>query len=380
MNSAYVTSSIALQRCDVFVGRTTNWLYDHLRFVPRYAPLILCDKRLNYDEFPELEDWSTHWSLTRRLWRRLTGNRLYPWERRQLKRLAPCLLHSHFGTVAVNDYMLKRSLDVPWLVSFYGADAYEGCQAEKQQRYAQLFDQAALVLALGPFMKARLEQLCCPAEKIVIHPLGVDVEQLPYRPRELKLGESLRILFAGTLREKKGIQYVIEAVALAQQAWVRLELWLVGEASGKAGDRETAEAVFRRIGQLGLEKVVTHHPYLRFQELIALALRAHVFVAPSVTAADGDAEGTPFVIQQMMATGMPVITTVHSDIPFLFGEQRHLLVPERDAQAIADRIQRYVDEPEALVTDGARLRERICAFNIHACAARLSDLYDTVRY
>ena len=69
-------------------------------------------------------------------------------------------------------------------------------------------------------------------------------------------------------------------------------------------------------------------------------------------------------------------TTVHSDIPFLFGEQRHLLVPERDAQAIADRIQRYVDKPEALITDGARLRERICAFDIRECAARLSDLHN----
>jgi colanic acid/amylovoran biosynthesis glycosyltransferase len=280
----------------------------------------------------------------------------------------------------VNDHALKRSLDLPWLVSFYGADAYQGCQSEQQQRYAQVFDEAALVLALGPFMKARLEQLYCPAEKIVIHPLGVDVKHLPYKPRELKPGETLRILFAGTLREKKGVQYVIEAVALARQAGVRFELLLVGEGTSKPGDRETTEAVFRRIGQLGLEKVVTHHSFLSFQELLALALGAHVFVAPSVTAADGDAEGTPFVIQQMMATGMPVITTVHSDIPFLFGEQRHLLVPERDAQAIAHRIQRYVDEPEALITDGARLRERIRTFDIHACAARLSDLYDTVRH
>src|SRR5262245_2229264 len=108
MNDAHVTTPVALQRCDTFVGRTTNWLYDHLRFVPRYTPLILCDERLHRDEFPELEDWCTDWSLPRRLWRRLTENRLYPWERRQLNRLAPCLLHSHFGTVAVNDYVLKR--------------------------------------------------------------------------------------------------------------------------------------------------------------------------------------------------------------------------------------------------------------------------------
>lgn len=356
-----------------------NWLYDHLRFIPRYTPLILCDRRLHRDEFPDLEDWCPPWSLTRRLWHHLTGSRLYPGERRQLQRLAPCLLHSHFGSVAMHDYRLQRRLDLPWIVSFYGADAYQGCQAALRQRYARVFAHATRVLALGPVMQARLEQLGCPAEKIVIHPLGVDVERLPYRPRNLKPGEPLRMLFAGAFREKKGIDYVIEAAALAQQAGVRFELLLVGDASGKPGSRETKEAVFRRIGQLGLEKVVTHYSFLCFQELIALALWAHVFVAPSVTAADGDAEGTPFVIQQMMATGMPVVATVHSDIPFVFGEQSHLLVPERDAPAIAHRMQLYVNEPEALVTDGAQLRERIRAFDIRDCAARLSDLYDAVR-
>jgi colanic acid/amylovoran biosynthesis glycosyltransferase len=356
-----------------------NWLYDHLRVVPRYTPLILCDRRVNRDEFPELEDWCPPWSLTRRIWRRLTGSRLYPQERRRLQRRAPCLLHSHFGTVAVHDYRLQRALHVPWVVSFYGADAYEGGLAEKRQRYAPVFERATRVLALGPAMQTRLEQLGCPAEKIGIHPLGVDVAHLPHTPRALKAGETLRLLFAGAIREKKGIQYVVEAAALARQAGVRLELVLVGGTSNKRVDLETKEAVFRRIGQLGLTDVVTHHSFLSFQELIALALRAHIFVAPSVTAANGDAEGTPFVIQQMMATGMPVITTVHSDIPFLFGEHSHLLVPERDAQAIAERIQRYADEPETLSTDGAKLRERVHTFNIHDCAARLSDLYDAVR-
>jgi colanic acid/amylovoran biosynthesis glycosyltransferase len=299
---------------------------------------------------------------------------------RQLIRRAPCLLHSHFGTVAVHDYRLQSHLDVPWIVSFYGADAYQGGQAQKQQQYARIFAHATRVLALGPVMKARLEQLGCPAQKIVIHPLGVDVEHLPYRPRALKPSEPLRVLFAGTFREKKGIEYVIEAAALAQQAGVRFELLLVGNAQNKPGDRETKEAIFRRIGQLGLEKIVTHYPFLSFQELIALALRTHVFVAPSVTAEDGDAEGTPFVIQQMMATGMPVIATLHSDIPFLFGEHNHLLVPERDAQAIAHRMQRYVDEPETLMIDGMRMRERIRTFDIHAGVAHLSDLYDTVRH
>jgi len=281
--------------------------------------------------------------------------------------------------VAVTDYALKRALDVPWIVSFYGADVYEGDHAELQRKYVWLFEQATRILALGPAMKARLERLGCPAEKIDIHPLGVAVEDLPNQPRVFKTGETIRILYAGAFREKKGIQYLIEAAARVHQAGGRFELQLVGDAKDKSGDSKTKEEIFRRIGQLGLENFVTHYPFLSFQELIDLALRSHVFVAPSVTAANGDAEGTPFVIQQMMATGMPVIATVHSDIPYLFGEQKHLLVPERDAGAIADRLRRYMDDPDTLVKDGAKLRNRICAFNIRECATRLSDLYDAVR-
>jgi colanic acid/amylovoran biosynthesis glycosyltransferase len=280
----------------------------------------------------------------------------------------------------VGDYALCRSLDVPWVVSFYGADAYAGSPAEQQQRYARLFDAAARVLALGPVMKERLKQLGCPEEKIAIHPLGVDVENLPAEPRMLKPGEPLRILFAGTFREKKGIHYVIEAASMAQRAGLRFELQLVGNAGGKAKDSDTEQGVFQQIRRLGLEDVVTHHPFLRFQELIALALRSHVFVAPSVTSATGDAEGTPFVLQQMMATGMPAIATIHSDIPYLFGEHKHLLVPERDARAIADRLQRYVDEPDTLVADGTALRDQVRRnFDIRKCAAHLSELYDAIQ-
>jgi colanic acid/amylovoran biosynthesis glycosyltransferase len=106
----------------------------------------------------------------------------------------------------------------------------------------------------------------------------------------------------------------------------------------KPGDLSTKESIFREINKFDLTDAVTHHSFLEYNQLIQIALASHVFVAPSVTSAAGDAEGTPFVLQQMMATGMPAIATVHSDIPYLFGRQKHMLVPERDADAIANRL------------------------------------------
>jgi len=333
--SGKIGRGVALQRTDQFVGRTMNWLYDHLRVLPRYTPVVFCDTLANRQEFPELDVRAIDQDdLGRRIWRRLLGPRLYPSDRIWLKRVAPRVLHSHFGYVAANDLHLVEALRVPWLVSFYGADLYElGHQDEWRRRYAAVFQRATKVLALGPVMAARLVDLGCPPMKVAVHVLGVDIAGLPVAARSLQPGEALRLLFAGTFREKKGIEYLVRGAAQARKSGIRLELTLVGSPMGKPGDRETEQSVSRLIGELGINDIVTRHAFLPFTQLLELALRSHIFVAPSVTAADGDAEGTPFVLQQMMATGMPIVATKHSDISFLLGDLARTLVPERNVDA-----------------------------------------------
>lgn len=372
---------VALQRCYEFVGRTTNWLYDHLRCVPRYDPVVLCDVLARRTEFPELTARPLGpESLGRRAWRRLTGGSVYPSDSWWLHRQHPRILHSHFGDQALADHALREHLGVPWVVGFYGADVYAQPQDLRIRRvYDKTFHFVSRALALGPAMAAQLEQLGCPRTKIAIHPLGVDVTGLPNRVRARERTQPLKVLFAGTFREKKGLPYVIDAVAVTIKRGLPIELHIVGDAAGKPGDREVKEAVFQQILARNIQDRTIHHSYLPFTELVNLALTCHVFVAPSVTAADGDAEGTPFVLQQMMATGMPAVATLHSDTPFLFGPHQDLLVPERDATAIADRLQLYVDDPDRLASDGARLRGRIlAALDVRWCSARLADIYDEV--
>jgi colanic acid/amylovoran biosynthesis glycosyltransferase len=372
---------IALQRTDEFVGRTTNWLYDHLRFLPRYTPSVVCERLANRQEFADLEARVIDpRNLSRRIWRRACGDRLYPLDRIWLKHKAPRVLHSHFGHVAAGDMALAKTLQIPWLVSFYGADVYQlGYQERWREIYAGVFERAAKVLALGPTMAARLEKLGCPSDKLDVHLLGIDAVGLPFKARKLGVGEPLRLLFAGTFREKKGIEYVVEGAARAKKAGVLLELHLVGGAMDRPGDLATERAVSRQIRDLGIQDLVTRHGFVSFARLVDLALRSHVFVAPSVTATDGDSEGTPFVLQQMMATGMPVIATDHSDIPLLIGDLSRTLVPERDAGAIAERIQGFWEDPASLVSEGELLHRRMQDhFEIRQCATRLANIYDEV--
>jgi colanic acid/amylovoran biosynthesis glycosyltransferase len=358
-----------------------NWLYDHLRSLPRYHSIVVCDLLENRAEFPELtaRQFDRN-ALSRKVWRRLSGRDVHPGVVRILRRENARILHSHFGYVAVDDYDLWRSLKVPWVVGFYGADVYSlGLRQEWLQEYQQVFSACTRVLALGPVMARQIEKLGCPASKILVHPLGVDISTLPECRRPYNKGTPLRVLFAGMYREKKGLLYALQAVAAVREAGCPVELQLVAEASQKPGDQGTKTAALSMIRELGIEDIVVHHPLMAFDDLLRLSLRCHVFLAPSVTAADGDAEGTPFVLQQMMATAMPTISTQHSDIPYLFGDLSHLLVAERDSQAIASRLLSYAEDPERLLEHGGLFRKRMLDhFDVRRCAAELSRVYDAI--
>lgn len=373
---------MALQHCDVFVGRTMNWLYDHLRWVPAHTPVVIAKDLRNRAEFPCLEArvWpSKGWPA--RAWYRVRETPVTPRERQWFSTLTPVVMHSHFGYVAVAGRALRTHLGVPWVVSFYGADVYRTNAApERGDRYGPLFEDATRVLALGPAMESALRRLGCPPEKLLIHALGVDLEGCPSgdRIREEE-SEPLQILFAGTYREKKGLPYLVEALVLLSRRGVPFHLHLVAGPGGREDDERAQREVHRRLHEADLEGRVTVIPFLPFADLMALALRCHVFVAPSVTAADGDAEGTPFVVQQMMLSSMPVVATRHSDIPYLFGDRADTLVPERDAIAIADRLQAYAERPELLLTDGTANRNRMMsAFDVRECAGELSAIYSGI--
>jgi len=374
-----MSQPVALQRCDRFVARTMNWMYDHLRALPRYRPLVLAGEIENRTEFPDLEVWP--WNpetLPRRVWRKVRGGQPYPPDLQRLRRQSPALLHSHFAWVATGDHALKDALGLPWIVGIYGADAYELPRTpEWRTRLDRIFREADLVLPLGPQMAARLQSLGCDREKLVVHNLGVDLEGLSFQRRVRAPGEPLRILFAGTFREKKGVPDLIEAIHLLKRDHVPVHLDLVGDAAGKPGDAEMKEEILARIRRWDLEDVVTRHPFLPVAQLVALARSCHVLATPSVTAASGDSEGTVFIIQQMMATGMPVVATRHADIPYTLGDLAGSLVPERDPPALAAALRRYVDDPDALAVDGTRFRRHAEEnLDIRAAAETLARIYD----
>jgi colanic acid/amylovoran biosynthesis glycosyltransferase len=358
-----------------------NWMYDHLRHLPRHHVVVLADEVTNRAEFPALDvrPWNQP-SLPRRIWRRVNGSRLYPPDRVRLRRLDADLLHSHFGYMGIEDRILHAARPTPWIVSFYGADVFEWPREDRwREAYASVFDAATLVLGLGPFMVDALHSLGCSPSKTRVHPLGVDLSDLPFRPRTRQPDEPLRILFAGTFREKKGVPYLLHAVSIIHHEGHSVELLLVGDSTDKPGDLEEKQRIVRLIDELGLQSVVRISPFLTFRALVDTAAHCHVLAAPSITAENGDAEGTPFIIQQMMGTGMPVVSTRHSDIPFIFGPLADRLAAERDVEGLARALRPYAVDHLLAAREADLFRQHVVQhLDVRQHAARLAGLYDDV--
>jgi colanic acid/amylovoran biosynthesis glycosyltransferase len=78
------------------------------------------------------------------------------------------------------------------------------------------------------------------------------------------------------------------------------------------------------------------------------SLKHHVFLSPSVTASDGDTEGgAPVTIIEMAASGIPIVSTTHCDIPEVIEDGvGGMLSPERNPAALAESIAKLVAAPE----------------------------------
>jgi colanic acid/amylovoran biosynthesis glycosyltransferase len=117
----------------------------------------------------------------------------------------------------------------------------------------------------------------------------VDPDAFAYRERTVVPGAPVRLLTVARLTEKKGIGHALRAVARVRDRFPRLRYDIVGD--GPLGDG--LRALSR---SLGLEDRVTFHG-ARTEAFVRRTMReADVFLLPSVTAADGDQEGTPTVL------------------------------------------------------------------------------------
>ena len=203
-----------------------------------------------------------------------------------------------------------------------------------------------------------------PREKIAVIYDGVDTDT--FRPVETRKERGM-ILYVGNSDDRnKGARYLIEAMALLKNN-DGLHLTVV--------DRPTAWTVPTLARELGIADRVTLTGRLPREELVRLYNACEVFVSPSLY------EGFGLPAAEAMACGAPVVATTAGAFPEVIEDgQSGLLVPPRDASALADAIERLMKDSYVRRKLGQEARRRISEhFSWRETAVRTLALYQDVR-
>ncbi|MGH2555139.1 MAG: glycosyltransferase [Actinomycetota bacterium] len=283
---------------------------------------------------------------------------------RVARRERPDVVHAHWilpgGMVAA---ILKRRMQIPYVLTVHGADAYalRGRVLRWLKRW--VLNGASDVSPVSRDIAAAIESPE-PAPVRPVVPMGVDVEAIRNTVGD-RVPERGRFVFVGRLAEKKGLDVLIRSLARVPD----ITLQVIGDGP----DRVMAEAL---ADELGVRERVRFAGRLPSSAVMDELRRAFALVIPSKVARGGDQEGTPVVLGEAMAAGVPVIASR------LGGLAEHveegvtgLLVEPGSVDSLAQALRMAVSDPETLQAFAQRAsRHAVVELNIRYTRDRYLEL------
>jgi colanic acid/amylovoran biosynthesis glycosyltransferase len=278
----------------------------------------------------------------------------------------PAIIHAHFFNDGIDAVKIGSRLDLPVITTVHGHDItkHENAQAE-QSVNRHFFEQVDRVIAVSDFIAGQALAKGCPEHKLVQHYIGIDLEKFSQPKQE---SEQPSLLFVGRLVEKKGCSYLLQAMSQLKQNFPELQLTIVG-----SGDLETELRQEVTDRQLNVVFAGTASA-TEIRELLALSW---LFVAPSITAQSGDAEGLGMVFLEAQALQTPVVSFRSGGLVEAVEEGvTALLSNEKDVAGLAENIASLLENSSLRHHMGQAGRERVEQhFDLRKQCAKLESIY-----
>ncbi len=247
------------------------------------------------------------------------------------------IILAEYGITGAKLVNLCKKFKMPLVTIFHGADASAKNFIENYRAaYIDLFHYATKILAVSTVMEDKLISLGCPANKIIRATCGPDNKFFEIIPT---FSEQKSFIAIGRFTDKKAPYYTILAIKKVAEKHPDIKLYF-------AGDGELLNTCQNLIKYFKLEDNIKLLGIITHDEYIALLKKVTGFIQHSITAANGDMEGTPVSVLEASAAGIPVIATFHAGIPDVINDgETGLLVHEHDVNGMATQIITLIENP-----------------------------------
>jgi glycosyltransferase involved in cell wall biosynthesis len=266
------------------------------------------------------------------------------------------MIHGHWvipsGVIAA-----AAARRLPVVISVHGSDVYVAERhAVAGMMARRAFRRAGAVTACSDDLHRRAVTLGADPSRTETVPYGVDTQRFAPDPvarsgvrSSLEIGSSPLVFAGGRLVSKKGFEYLIDAVRALLPSHPDLVLAI-------AGDGDLAASLQARAAGLPV-RFLGNQP----QDAMArFAAAADVIAVPSIRDDAGNVDGLPNFALEALASATPVVATGAGGLPQAITDgENGLLVPERDAAALAAAIGRVIASPATARDLGARARSRV---------------------
>jgi glycosyltransferase involved in cell wall biosynthesis len=237
--------------------------------------------------------------------------------------------------IRVQDQLLREEHEL-WGVPFTGIDPRAIAREEAE------YDEADCITVPSGFVLRSFLSQGVLFEKMRLLPYGVNLSR--FQPVAEPAAGQFDVLFVGGMSLRKGVQYLVQAYQKISHP--AKSLTFVGAPSQELIALLTARGLWPSDA-----RVLGHMPQTELKNLMS---RSHVMVLPSIE------EGLAMVQAQAMACACPVIASHNTGGEDLFNDgQEGFIVPIRDVDALADRLQQLADQPDLRAAMGQRALQRV---------------------
>jgi len=284
------------------------------------------------------------------------------------------VLHCHFGPNGNIGAFLKEIGIVENLITtFHGSDINTYPLKHGENIYNELFSLVDKITVNTSFTAKKVCSYGANKEKIKIVPVGLKVRDYPFLKENYDFTNNPVILTVARLAEKKGHRYAIEAIAKLKKKIPNILYNVIGSGPMESDLKKLVE-------ELRIDDSVIFHGSCNRVEIFEFYKKTSIFILPSVIASDGDMEGQGLVLQEAQAVGLPVISTFHNGIPDgVVNGKTGLLVPERDSNVLAEKIEYLLENPKTCNKMGKNGRDFVTMnYDIEKLSLNIIDVYKSV--